>query len=140
MAPSYGHTHCQCMVVFVSSSAAAAGVVGTSNILDADMDAHVIDTNDGDDGVTDGVVTLEQDANVDLVIGGPLVVLVLFDDTHHTRAKHILTPRAVLAALPLHINYYPCDIFRPKAPGPIAISVTTKGVAPSREPDISQLR
>ncbi|KAL5480720.1 hypothetical protein ACEPAI_9660 [Sanghuangporus weigelae] len=72
MTPSHGHTHGQRTVGFVSSSTTTAGVAGTSKTLDAGMDAHVvINTNDADDGATDGVVALEQNADVDLVIGGP---------------------------------------------------------------------
>ncbi|KAL5495978.1 hypothetical protein ACEPAH_3210 [Sanghuangporus vaninii] len=66
MAPSHGHTHGQHTVGFVSSSAATAGVAGSSNTRDAGMGVHiVINTTAADDVVTDGTVALEQNVNDD---------------------------------------------------------------------------
>ncbi|KAH8114065.1 hypothetical protein DFH11DRAFT_1877838 [Phellopilus nigrolimitatus] len=60
--------------VEVETEAGAAGVAvaGASDTLDVDLDAHIIiNTNAADDGVSDGIVALDQNVNDDLAMGAP---------------------------------------------------------------------
>ncbi|OCB89318.1 hypothetical protein A7U60_g3519 [Sanghuangporus baumii] len=169
--PPHGRPHGRRTVGIVTdnpspaaTAAVGAGIAGTSDALDVDMDAHIIiNTNAADDGVADGIVALEQNVNDDLAMGAPPGAPGAIDTTprtrtnaltlntrninmqrehhhHHVHGREELTPRAVLATLPLHINNHPRDIPRPQAPAPIAMPVTTNDAGPSRVPDISQLR
>ena len=68
--------------------AGVAGVAGASDALDVDMDAHIIiNTNVGDDGVTEGIVALEQNVNDDLAMGAPPGGPGAIDATPRTRTN-----------------------------------------------------
>ncbi|KAH8108587.1 hypothetical protein DFH11DRAFT_1632064, partial [Phellopilus nigrolimitatus] len=48
------------------SSAAGVALAGASETVDVDLDAHIIiNTNAADDGVSDGIVVLDQNVNDD---------------------------------------------------------------------------
>ncbi|EJD06317.1 uncharacterized protein FOMMEDRAFT_138352 [Fomitiporia mediterranea MF3/22] len=162
--PTHPHTRRTVGIVQDSPSPAATGVVGAgvagaSDALDVDMDAHIIiNTNVGDDGVAEGIVALDQNVNDDLAMGAPPGAPGAIDATPRTRTNtltlntrninlqrehhpHVhgreeLTPRAVLANLPMHAHAHT----HPHAhvPAPIAMPVAATGAGPSRGAAITQ--
>lgn len=126
-----------------AAAAVGAGVTGASDALDVDLDAHIIiNTNVADDGVADGIVALEQNVNDDLAMGAPPGAPGAIDATprtrtntltlntrnlprdhhhhHHIHGREELTPRAVLATLPMHHH------------SPTSLTDNTEGAGPSR--------
>ena len=155
MPPSNTHPRRTVGVVSDSPSPAAAaavgvGVTGASDALDVDLDAHIIiNTNAADDGVADGIVALDQNVNDDLAMGAPPGAPGAIDGTprtrtntltlntrnlprdhhhsHHLHGREELTPRAVLATLPLLHHH-----------SPTSLTENTEGAGPSRIPSDPQ--
>ncbi|KAH8112518.1 hypothetical protein DFH11DRAFT_1879273 [Phellopilus nigrolimitatus] len=102
-----------------------------SDTVDVDLDAHtIINTNAADDGVSDGIVALDQNVNDNLAMGAPPGAPAAIDAAPRTRANTVtlntrnmtrehyhhhghahgreeLTPRAVLASLPMRAHVRP---------------------------------
>ncbi|TDL16402.1 hypothetical protein BD410DRAFT_844448 [Rickenella mellea] len=98
------------------------GAGGPSDSLEVDLDAHIIinttNNEEGTGGVENGIVALDRNVNDDLAMGAPPGAPGAIDGTPRTRTNALapftlprdgtgtgreeLTPRAVLAALPMH--------------------------------------
>ncbi|EJC97526.1 uncharacterized protein FOMMEDRAFT_171637 [Fomitiporia mediterranea MF3/22] len=136
-----------------TTAAVRAGVAGAPDALDVDMDAHIIiDTNVGDDGVAEGIVALNQNVNDDLAMGAPPDASGAIDATPRTRTNNLtsdtrninlqrehhphvhgreeLTPRAVLANLPVHAHAH--------ARAPIVMPFAATDAGPTRGATITQ--
>lgn len=133
--------------VGIVADSPSPAATGTSDALDVDVDAHIIiNTTEADNGLSDGIVALDQNVNDDLAMGAPPGAPGAIDATPRTRTNTLtlntrnlsrdghlnhghhgreeLTPRAVLASLPLLSHNH--------NPPPVSIPVSTDIAGPSR--------
>ncbi|KAH8104461.1 hypothetical protein DFH11DRAFT_1647126 [Phellopilus nigrolimitatus] len=114
--------HCLRLAVPSRSGTVGVGMAGASDTVVIDLDAHIIiNTNAADEGMSDGIVVLDQNVNDDLEMGTRLARLArsiprraharipntrnMIREHHHryghAHGREELMPHAVLASLPM---------------------------------------